>query len=78
MMMHPNLKGHTRQSVDLLRVQERRGMKRKIAVVAPTSVVARNYISHLGDRCEIVTVGRRDSDIIFDLLKDNELRLSKG
>jgi len=53
-------------------------MKRKIAVVAPTSVVARNYISHLGDRCEIVTVGRRDSDIIFDLLKDNELRLSKG
>lgn len=53
-------------------------MKRKIAVVAPTSVVARNYISYLGDKYDVLTVGRRNSDIIFDLARDDTLELPQG
>lgn len=53
------------------------GIKRgKIAVTAPTSVVAGNYIKHIESRYDVVTIGRRNSDIIFDFSKDDELEIA--
>ena len=49
--------------------------KRKLLVSAPTSAVGGNFIKYLGDRHKIVTVGRRESDIIFDFAKDTDLKL---
>lgn len=50
-------------------------MIRKLVITAPTSVVSRNFIQYLGGRYDVVTVGRRDSDIPFDFSKDQSLCL---
>lgn len=50
-------------------------MKKKMIITAPTSVVARNYIKHLDNRVDLVTVGRKNSDIIFDFAKDEQLHI---
>lgn len=59
-------------------MKQNHNAKQKVAIIAPTSVVARNYIMHLGNRYDVLTVGRRNSNIIFDLAKDEELVLPKG
>lgn len=64
--------------LNLLYMQKGNGVKRKIAIVAPTSTVARNYISYLGDKYDVLTVGRRNSDIIFDLVRDDVLDFPEG
>lgn len=46
---------------------------KKIGVVAPTSVVASNYIAHIEGKFQYVTIGRRCSDIIFDIANDDNL-----
>ena len=53
-------------------------MKKKIIITAPTSVVARNYIKYLDNRYDLVTVGRKNSDIIFDFAKDEQLCIPDG
>lgn len=53
-------------------------MKKKIIITAPTSVVARNYIKYLDNRVDLVTVGRRNSDIIFDFAKDKQFHIPDG
>ncbi len=49
--------------------------KRKLLVSAPTSAVGGNFIKYLGDRYKVVTVGRRESDIIFDFARDTNLKI---
>lgn len=53
-------------------------MKKKIIITAPTSVVARNYIKYLDNKYDLVTVGRKNSDIIFDFAKDEQLHIPDG
>lgn len=48
---------------------------KKIVITAPTSVVSKNYIRHIKDKYEVITVGRRESDIVFDFARDHELEL---
>ena len=40
-------------------------MKKKIIITAPTSVIAENFIKYLNNKYDLVTVGRRNSDIIL-------------
>lgn len=53
-------------------------MKKKIIITAPTSIVARNYIKYLDNRVDLITVGRQNSDIIFDFAKDKQLHIPDG
>lgn len=48
---------------------------KKIVVTAPTSVVGSNFINYARRIFDIITVGRRESDITFDFSKDDELVL---
>lgn len=59
-------------------MKQNHNAKQRVAIIAPTSVVARNYIAHVGNKYDILTVGRRDSNIIFDLARDENLILPKG
>lgn len=52
------------------------GNKRKLLISAPTSAVGGNFIRYLGDRYNVITVGRRESDIIFDFARDTDLKIS--
>lgn len=49
--------------------------KRKLMISAPTSAVGGNFIKYLGDRYKVVTVGRRESDIVFDFARDTDLKI---
>ena len=53
-------------------------MKKKIIITAPTSVIAENFIKYLNNKYDLVTVGRRNSDIIFDFAKDEQLYIPDG
>lgn len=53
-------------------------MKKKIIVTAPTSVIAQNYVKYLDNKYDLVTVGRRNSDIVFDFAKDEWLNIPDG
>ncbi len=47
----------------------------RLIVTAPTSAVGSNFIKYVENKMEIITVGRRNSDIIFDFLKNDNLVL---
>lgn len=51
---------------------------KKIIVTAPTSAVGGNLIKYLEGKYEIITVGRRKSDIFYDFSEDNKLSLPAG
>lgn len=51
---------------------------KKIIVTAPTSAVAKGFIKFSEQDYEIITVGRRESDITFDFLEDTVPQLPSG
>lgn len=53
-------------------------MKKKIVITAPTSVVARNFINYIGDEYDVITLGRRNSDISYDFSSRESLVLPEG
>lgn len=48
---------------------------KKIIITAPTSIVAKNFINSVKKKYEIHTVGRRNSEVIYDFGSDEDLVL---
>ena len=52
--------------------------KEKIVVTAPTSILAKNFIRSTEDQYDIITLGRRESDIRYDFCNREKLSLPEG
>ena len=50
-------------------------IKRKLVITAPTSAVCRNFIKYVEHEYDIVTLGRRESDIYYDFRSNESITL---